>query len=82
MALPQGLKPNVDFAAFSARLKPCPVTKLSIFVASMSFSAACEALDFIGVFAARRPRHGVGTPVVPCYKTADFRGPNEFLRNL
>jgi hypothetical protein len=41
--VPQGLKPGDVFAVFTARLKPCPVTKHFF---EGIFSAACEAVPF------------------------------------
>jgi hypothetical protein len=40
--VPQGLKPSLYFAAFSARLKSCPVTKRL----RLSFFAAFEVVPF------------------------------------
>jgi hypothetical protein len=40
---PAGAKAHVDSIAFAARLKSCPVTKLSKIAGEKSFSAACLA---------------------------------------
>src|SRR5208337_3976561 len=40
---PSGAEARFDFAAFSARLKPCPDTEPSGFVRGLSSSAACLA---------------------------------------
>jgi hypothetical protein len=42
---PAGAEARVDFAALTARLKSCPVTKHEFFDYRQSFFAACEGLD-------------------------------------
>jgi hypothetical protein len=69
--IPQGLKPGVDIAGLTARLKSCPVTKPQQTAAELSSSAACKALvDFGTLFGT--------TEVVPCYKITSCR---HFSRN-
>ncbi len=59
---PSGAKARVDFEAFTARLKSCPVTRRKHFWSKQRFSAACKTRVCFDAFTARDPE---GTPVVP-----------------
>jgi len=56
-----GAEAHVDFAALAARLKSCPVTKLSRIPCEMNFSATCEAQIHFAPFNVRTEARTVQT---------------------